>query len=124
MPETVACPCGSTEPPSRLVEARDELSGQSFTYLVCPACTLERLSPRPTADEIGAYYPQHYAPHTRPGAPGWGDRLRDLVYRSYWASGAALPTTFRLIQPLLRAVLWPIRYRSVLAFMPPNGRRV
>jgi SAM-dependent methyltransferase len=46
------------------------------------------------------------------------------VYRSYWASGAALPTTFRLIQPLLRAVLWPIRYRSVLAFTPPNGRRV
>ncbi len=124
MPETVSCPCGSAKPASRTIQARDADSGEAFTYLACPDCTLERLSPRPTAAEMGAYYPQSYAPHV--GAPPFGraDRLKRLIYDVFWAPDIAVPAAVRRIRPLLRLALAPVRHRSVLAFAAPGVHRV
>lgn len=124
MPETVSCPCGSAKPASRTIQARDADSGEAFTYLTCPDCTLERLSPLPTAAEMGAYYPQSYAPHV--GAPPFGraDRLKRLIYDVFWAPDIAVPAAVRRIRPLLRLALAPVRHRSVLAFAAPGAHRV
>lgn len=124
MPEVVACPCGSSAPPSRVVRAVDEKTGEAFTYLVCPDCTLERLSPRPTAEEIGAYYPSDYAPHS--GAPPFGpaDQLKQLIYHTFWAPDEDIPLRIRRMRAPLRLALWPARYRSILSFSPPREHRV
>jgi len=122
--ESVPCPCGSTKSPEYVIRAVDELSGDSFSYLSCPDCTLFRLSPRPTPAEIGAYYPQHYAPHVGPAPSGLTDALKRLIYQVYWAPDENVPLCIRKIRWLLRLALRPIRYRSILAFTPPEGRRV
>lgn len=124
MTETVSCPCGSAKPASRTVQARDADSGKAFTYLACPDCTLERLSPRPTAAEMGAYYPQSYAPHV--GAPPFGraDQLKRLIYDVFWAPDTMVPAAVRRLRPLLRLALAPVRHRSVLALAAPSVRRV
>ncbi|MBL8842152.1 MAG: class I SAM-dependent methyltransferase [Planctomycetes bacterium] len=61
-----ACPlCGAAE--SRAwVEGFDRLhriDARRFTYRRCASCRLVYLSPRPTAQAIGAYYPHDYGPY-------------------------------------------------------------
>jgi SAM-dependent methyltransferase len=123
MPETIACPCGSSDPPSEVVRAVDHETGEAFTYLVCPACSLERLSPRPTIAEIGAYYSPRYVPHSGAATLGPADHLKHLVYLTFWAPQSAVPDHIRRVQPFLRLALWPARYRSILAFPQPAARR-
>ncbi|EQD33280.1 methionine biosynthesis protein MetW, partial [mine drainage metagenome] len=98
MPESVICPCGSTNASKRIIQAVDELSGEIFSYFACPDCTLFRLSPRPTATEIGAYYPQHYAPHVGPAPSGLKDALKRLIYQIYWAPDEDVPLRTRQIR--------------------------
>jgi SAM-dependent methyltransferase len=50
--------------------------GQRFTFVRCTLCDLVFLSPRPTPEAMGAYYPPSYLPHRGPEA--WG-RWRGLV---------------------------------------------
>src|SRR5262249_18179345 len=58
--ETVStCPlCGSGDA-TWIAHARDRLHHVpgEFAFVRCNACTLVRLSPRPTAEALGAYYP-------------------------------------------------------------------
>lgn len=122
--ETVGCLCGSNAAASRSVVAHDEASGETFTYLVCPACSLERLSPRPTLGRIGSYYPASYLPHVGHAPKGRADRLKRLVHEVVWAPQDEVRSELRPWRPLLRVLFWPIRYRSVLAFTPLDARRV
>jgi SAM-dependent methyltransferase len=124
MPESVTCPCGSDDPPSQIIEAVDEVTKEAFTYLVCPACSLERLSPRPTIAEIGAYYPQRYLPHSGAATFGPADQLKRLVYWAFWAPQSEVPKHIRRVRPFLRLGLWPVRHRSILSFPQPRARRV
>ena len=113
------CACGETRLGARRVAARDPFSGEIFTYAPCAACGMERMLLRPTAARIGDYYPAAYACYApiAPRPPGLTDRLKALVYDTYYAAPGAS-------NPALRAILWPIRRRSVMAFRQPATRRV
>ena len=117
--ETPICLCGSGEVTPALVRSRDEASGEHFTYRQCAHCGIERCSPRPRPQHMGAYYSSDYAAHTvRSGS--WSDRIKTLVYRTFWADNSGLG----FLRPLLRLALFPIRGRSLLAFAQPAGRKV
>lgn len=122
--EVTACLCGSARPASEIINARDEESGEQFTYLVCHDCSLERLSPRPTLTKIGAYYPTHYVPHAGVSVAGRSDRFKRLIYEVFWANADEMRPALAPYRALVRAALWPFRYRSILAFSPPRTRRV
>ncbi len=117
--EAYACACGHSALGPRRIEARDPFTGEVFTYAPCAACGLERMVLRPTMERIGDYYPETYACYA-PEAPrgvSLTDRIKALVYRTYYDPAAPA-------NPLLRAVLWPLRRRSVMAFRQPATRRV
>jgi 2-polyprenyl-3-methyl-5-hydroxy-6-metoxy-1,4-benzoquinol methylase len=66
--EEVACDlCGSTEalPLYTLTDVVHQLPGE-FTLRRCTNCGLIYLSPRPTPNSIGLYYPPDYAPYRPP----------------------------------------------------------
>ncbi len=63
--ETPACLCGRTDH-NRVRTARDDVTGAMFTYLRCPGCGLERLSPRPVIEAMGQFYPDAYSPFNDP----------------------------------------------------------
>ena len=117
--EAYACACGETAFGPRRIEALDPFSGEVFTYAPCRACGLERMLLRPTRERIGKYYPESYGCYTpvAPRGPSLTDRIKDLVYRTYYQPGGTP-------NPVLRAALWPVRRRSVMAFRQPAVRRV
>jgi SAM-dependent methyltransferase len=120
--EFAPCVCGATETTARTVVARDPESGEIFRYVACAACGLERLAPRPVAERIGRYYPRHYYAHGGPaqGRPSLATRIKALIYDAFWA-----PAPPRGRPPLaLRIALYPLRFRSVMAFRHPAVRRV
>ena len=61
----------------RLAGARCAPAGE-FTLVRCPSCGLVFLDPRPTPQEMAAYYPDDY--HTPSGSLGWLQRLAE-AYR-------------------------------------------
>ena len=63
------------------LEPAQDLPGQpaAFTLVRCPGCGLVYLDPRPTAAEIGRFYPDDY--HTARGARGAVQRLEDAWRR-------------------------------------------
>ena len=70
--DTACLLCGSTD--RRVVERTgammcDDDHG-SFTFQRCAQCGLVYLSPRPTAEDVAAFYPSYYLPHR--GAEAWG----------------------------------------------------
>ncbi len=120
--EALPCLCGTPPDDDRVLAARDEVSGEVFVYRRCGACGLERLSPRPTRERIGRFYPDSYAAWSR--ATTILDRVKRLNHRVFYAplgktGGVAAPARW-----LLRTVLYPLRKRGVLAFRPPAVRRV
>ncbi len=65
--ETVSCNlCGSSSS-TLLFTSSDQVfgRGEEFGIVKCDACDLVYLSPRPTADEMGAYYPPEYQEEIR-----------------------------------------------------------
>lgn len=116
--ELAACLCGATEATTRQVRSKDELSLESFTYVTCSQCGTERIQRRPSAREIGSFYPDSYASHIiRPKS--LGQRVRQLVYKSFYAPVNVLGA----LRPLLRIVLRPLRGYSVMPFMPSGDLR-
>jgi len=73
--------CGSDRS-SILLEAPDPLPGDGglwFAVSQCQDCGLCYTNPRPREQNIGQFYPDHYAPHlktVRPKARTWWRRLR------------------------------------------------
>jgi 2-polyprenyl-3-methyl-5-hydroxy-6-metoxy-1,4-benzoquinol methylase len=64
--------CGNPSPEVLLVSEVQlaPATGERFTFVRCTLCDLVFLSPRPTAEGMGAYYPPSYLPHRGPEA--WG----------------------------------------------------
>src|SRR3982750_3942636 len=81
---------GDAQTTSREVVARDEVTGELFSYHECAGCGLERILQRPSGSAIGGYYPQSYYAHSGPFAVSrsFSDRLKRLVYRVFYASPA------------------------------------
>lgn len=59
------CPNGCDDNDKIILTGRDRLHGLEGEFNVCKClkCGLERTNPRPTANTIGAYYPDSYAPY-------------------------------------------------------------
>jgi len=70
--ERCPCPLGCPEDDHLVLEAPDRLHGVAgrFSVVRCGSCGLLRTNPRPTPVEIGAFYPNDYAPHQDSEAPG------------------------------------------------------
>ncbi|MGO8683387.1 MAG: class I SAM-dependent methyltransferase [Thermoleophilia bacterium] len=81
--ESVNCPVCGGEPGAAVVAAGDRLGVASpddrFTIVRCRRCGLAYTNPRPTAAEIGAYYPPGYNGDTR--RSGSVARLEDAYRR-------------------------------------------
>ena len=124
--ESVPCPCGAPNAQDRLIAAHDPVSGDAWTYRRCAACGMERLSPRPVMAEMHRYYADDYAPYSDAAASATSrvDRLKRLVYETYFAARAERSATARRFRPLLLVGLAPFRQHSVLSFRPPAARRV
>jgi len=124
--EQPICVCGSSQTTERVTTARDELSGELFSYRECSACGAERLTPRPDAASIGRYYPQNYyayVPDPR-RERSFELSLSRLVYRVFYSPTSADSMLWRAIRFPLILALWPVRYRTPLCFRQPVLRRV
>lgn len=80
--------------------ARRDEAAVSFTVVRCRGCGLAYVDPRPTAAEIGRYYPDDY--HTARGAGGLAQRLEDAWRRRQFGEVAGWladlrPTRGRLL---------------------------
>ena len=95
------------------------MSGERFSYWHCTHCGTERLSPRPTADVIGEYYPPDYACHAARNE-SLEASIKQLAYHAFFAPENA----FGAFRPLVKMFLFPIRRRTVLAFQQPTVRKV
>ena len=113
------CVCGERAVTPRRVWARDELGGGRFCYVQCAACGAQRLSPRPSPGEIGAYYPDNYSPHMIRGET-FATRLKRLVYLTYYATSNRLGGW----RAPLRLLLAPLRGHTVFAFHAVEPRRI
>lgn len=113
--------CGSTATETLVAGARDRLHRLpgEFSLVRCGSCDLVRLSPRPSPEKLGDYYPgsDYYAyqePEALPGderaGAGVRDKARDVVLRDmgYPGPGARRPTD-RLLRRLLPS---PLRRRA------------
>ncbi|MBA3533115.1 MAG: class I SAM-dependent methyltransferase [Ardenticatenales bacterium] len=60
--------CGSEQyhPHITLTDRLGLVTDEQFHVVSCAECTLLRLNPRPTVDELGAFYPDDYAPFEQP----------------------------------------------------------
>ena len=65
------------------LEAPDTETGEVFRIVKCADCSLAYLSPRPSPQAIGQYYPTtYYSFHAQEGRHGWRDWLRALARAS------------------------------------------
>lgn len=63
--ETTACPLGCQVEDEVLLTGSDRINGfpGEFRVVRCPECGFMWTNPRPTAESIGFYYPDHYGPY-------------------------------------------------------------
>lgn len=63
--ENISCPNHCPPNDEKILSGKDFLNGieGQFSTVRCKTCGLERTNPRPTADTIGIYYPDSYAPY-------------------------------------------------------------
>ena len=124
--ESPSCVCGVNHTTARKTIARDEVTGELFTYRECAACGTERLSPRPDPGAIGRYYPQDYYAYVPAASsePSLAQTLGRLVYRVFYAPTAEASVQWRVLRLPLKFLLWPLRHRTLLCFRQPAVRRV
>ena len=124
--ESCTCVCGETATTGRRVAGRDEVHGGIFIYEACARCGTERVTPRPTPSNIAHFYPNTYYAYAGPtqAPPSLSDRLKRLVYELYYAEPAERKEVLAWQRPWLWAALYPLRFRTNLAFSPPRERRV
>jgi SAM-dependent methyltransferase len=124
--ESPLCVCGQSQTTARQTPARDEVTGEIFTYCECSACGTERVSPRPSLGAIGSYYPQDYYAYVPSTSQerSFAHSLGRLVYRVFFAPSAEVPMAWRMLRIPLRLMLRPLRYRTLLCFRQPAVRRV
>ena len=120
------CICGESMTSGRQILARDEVHGGTFTYETCGRCLTERVQPRPAPSDIGQYYPNtYYAYNGSTAAPAsLSDRVKRLVYETYYATPNERGAWIRALRWPLALLLYPLRFRTNLAFRPPGQRRI
>lgn len=85
--DSPVCPLCGSETTRTLFIARDRLLGrpESFPVVRCTSCGLVFLKPRPTAEALGAYYPDDYYPLDEQPSPEAEAVARDLLRKvSAW----------------------------------------
>ena len=86
--EVAPCPMGCPVADVVVCISKDLIHGVGgeFQVVRCEQCALVRTNPRPTADDIGAYYPAEYSPHaTLSRTAGWRSKLQALAgLRDHW----------------------------------------
>ena len=107
--EQVACDfCGErkTEEVARQTDILHRTTVEVFAIVRCVGCGLQYLNPRPTPDEIGRYYAEHYSFHIAP------TRFRRLVADALaWIANG----------PLCRVAGWlPLIKRKLGAHVKPH----
>ncbi|MFQ5593405.1 MAG: methyltransferase domain-containing protein [Anaerolineae bacterium] len=60
--ESIACNLCRHQSATHWLTSVDRVSGEGFDIVQCSRCGLRYTSPRPTADELAAYYPEPAAP--------------------------------------------------------------
>ena len=80
--ETITCALCDKDPQELVWKGHDWAYGEpgEFSMVRCAECGLLMLNPRPTADEMSAYYPQEYEPYLRTRS-ALRSQLSDLVLR-------------------------------------------
>jgi len=122
--QTVVCMlCGqdNARPVISSVDRRSD-NPQIFQLVECQACGLVYLNPRPTPEEIGAYYLDTYGPHQQ--VESWRPSRQGLVRREIIYSVASLHyntppfgTSSRLLvdsgltRPIIKLITLPLRPR-------------
>ena len=130
MESVPTCPLCGTAEPRRVNAVRERImeTGETFTIVRCRHCGLFRTDPRPTKEEIGRYYPDHYGPYQPVDAlpeswigPGVKGMLRRWTLTAHY--GYRLANLGGLRESLIAAVTWPVR-RRYFDFPPfrPGGR--
>ena len=76
-------------------DRRHNLPGE-FRLVKCRECNLVYLNPRPTADALGAYYPEDYAPYVQRGL--FGELTRWLRQREARGLRRSLPAGAELLE--------------------------
>jgi SAM-dependent methyltransferase len=124
--EQCACVCGEQVVTERRILARDEVHGANHTYVTCVRCHTERVMPRPSQAEIGHYYPNTYYAYNGAAAQAasLSDRVKRLVYETYYAAPRERAGWIRALRWPLALLLYPLRFRTNLAFRAPSLRRV
>lgn len=96
--ESKPCPNGCAPSDRLVLEGQDRLHGLRgrFRVVECTRCGLLRTDPRPTAQTIGAYYPDDYGPYlTVPSVKvkpsTWHRRLRARLNRFFGKDVRRLP---------------------------------
>jgi SAM-dependent methyltransferase len=124
--ESPPCLCGDVQD-GITISATDPVERTLWTYRRCASCGLERLSPRPPITDMGRYYADDYAPYSDPAprAESRADRLKRLLYETYYATPGERSAGVRRYRRLLQVLLFPLRQHAVLSFHPPDlPRRV
>ena len=124
--EWCKCVCGESATTGKRIVGRDEVHGGIFHYEACARCGTERVAPRPGPSNIAHYYPNTYYAYAGPSQalPSWSDRLKRVVYELYYAEPAQRAQLAGWQRTLLWPVLYPLRFRTNLAFRAPRERRV
>ena len=102
------------------------MSGELFNYEKCIRCGTERLARRPPIEAIAAYYPDSYYAYgdSTSARASVSDVFKRCVYEVFWARPAERSKLTNSCRVALALLLYPLRFRTNLAFRPPALRRV
>jgi SAM-dependent methyltransferase len=118
--ETVSCDlCGSCRAREvlRQGDLLHEISREIFTVVRCMDCGLGYLNPRPTAEEIGRYYPDQYFAPAEPGrktgieksVKRFSRRVKRWIMEDFYGyPGAGRGSAWRILR---KGILWPEQLR-------------
>lgn len=124
--EEPMCVCGATVIFRRFILARDPVSLETFKYVTCTKCGTQRISPRPVRVAISHYYPPLYYAHVSSESQevSLATWLKRLLYYVFFATAREKPRILYPLWLLLYPILFPLRYRTQVCFVPPKIRRV
>ncbi len=122
--QTIACDLCRSENAQVLLRQRDLLLGlaeEEFSIVRCGTCGLLYLNPRPSQEEIGRYYPDHYYHYTAPPpkqrtslerkAKKFSALIKRWVGEDYY--GYPSPTRRGVWRSIRKALLWPEKSRRL-----------
>ncbi|PIR16065.1 MAG: hypothetical protein COV48_10935 [Elusimicrobia bacterium CG11_big_fil_rev_8_21_14_0_20_64_6] len=115
--ESIPCDLCGSENSKAIFDQTDLLHGatkERFTMARCSSCSLLFLNPRPTAEEMGKYYPETYYAHERKNR--FRDTLRSMLRRI--VNLACVGQTPSLPRFLANIALLPLRLPGLGSRLP------